>query len=71
MKRIALLLTIMTALLVCKTVFSDNSNNAPDSWTMGKAVQYLSVHLYDFMEKMQKMATLGFLLNAPKVIGLD
>ncbi len=37
MKRIALLLTIMTALLVCKTVFSDNSNNAPDSWTMGKA----------------------------------
>ena len=37
MKRITLLLTIMTALLVCKTVFSDDPNNAPDSWTMGKA----------------------------------
>ncbi|MBQ3349880.1 MAG: hypothetical protein IJG38_05730 [Thermoguttaceae bacterium] len=37
MKRITLLLTIMTALLVCKTVFSDNSNDPPDSWTMGKA----------------------------------
>ena len=36
MKRITLLLTILTALLVCKTVFSDDSNDAPDSWTMGK-----------------------------------